>query len=599
MRKIAPLALAALGASVFTTPATAVDFTLFDGAGQLINNFSAGAAMRVEKQDPDIIGLSNTTSDGIQGRAYSINGDDGNLAFDKGDLVSAAAKLTSDLTLSWENFGLFVRGTYTFDAELQGKDFLDEADFADDGSKTSTTADLERRRKILQDELGNNAELLDAYIYGSAALGSRYFTLKLGRQVVNWGEATLFQNGLNSVVALDAAKVRVAGADISEVFRPSNMVWASLDVAPWLALEAFYQLEWEKTEADPSGSYFATNDFAALSGENAQTAFGRCPENTPPGVSPFCPGGTAVPRAPDIEPKDEDQGGVAARFFIEGLLGGTELSFYGANFHSRLPVVSTTATPAGFEGVSGAMNYIVEFPEDVNLYGLSFNSQLPFFGLAMSGEIAHKVGEPMQIDAVELLIASLRLPLPVQVGPFEPGEYARGYRRHDVTQFDLSFSKISGYISWLKADQMVWLLEAAASTVDDLPEEEELRYSGPGASLPGSAFIAGALGLPTQQGGYPTSSAWGYRTLLRLTYNNLFGGINVSPTFVFFHDVNGTSPGPAANFVEHRRQARFVLDFEYLQNTTVRLAYSEFFGAGAFNQIRDRDNVALSVTYSF
>src|SRR3546814_9720892 len=96
--------IASAAALIFSAPAWAYTDNIAGLDLQLNNRVTLGSAWRIESRDPDLVAISKG------GRANSNNDDDGNLAFDKGDVVSAAAKITSDLTLSKGNFGLFVRG---------------------------------------------------------------------------------------------------------------------------------------------------------------------------------------------------------------------------------------------------------------------------------------------------------------------------------------------------------------------------------------------------------------------------------------------------------------------------------------------------------
>lgn len=86
--------IAAAAALLFAGPALAYTDEIHGISLQLDNRVTIGSAWRTESRDPDRIGIANG------GNAYSTNGDDGDLAFDAGKIVSAAAKITSDLTLT-------------------------------------------------------------------------------------------------------------------------------------------------------------------------------------------------------------------------------------------------------------------------------------------------------------------------------------------------------------------------------------------------------------------------------------------------------------------------------------------------------------------
>ncbi len=604
MHKINQLMAGLIVTGVSSSAALAASFDLGPINGRIDSTVSAGAAWRVEEQSRQIIGRSNTTADGAPGQAFSTNGDDGNLAFDKGDMISGGLKLTSTMYLNWGDFGAQVRGSYLYDLVLNDHDFFDEEDYAGPPTRLAGPDDLKRRRDLLHERLGNDADLLEGFIFGTLQLGQRYLSFRVGHQVLNWGESALVLNGINSIIAADASQLRVPGVDLSEVFIPAGMVWASADLTDNISIEGFYQYDWVATEADPSGSFFATNDFAGYSGETAEIGFGRCPELSAPGTCAAAAGGSAIPRKADNKPDDGGQGGVALRIFTPAL-GGIDLGLYAANYHSRLPLVSGYAAPLGFEGVAPAGGYFIEYPEDISLYGISFNMSLPFGGLALQGEYSLKQDQPLQLEDVEVLLAGLRTPLPSQIGPFQPGEQIQGYRRLDVSQWDLSTTKIFGPSKWLRNDQALLLVEAAGSHIHDLPDNDELLFEGPGSYLPYNPIVSAALGLvdgngpQTQNGGYATAFSWGYRVATQLTYNNVLNRYVVSPTVVFAHDVNGTSATPILNFVQGRKSLIMGVKATYLGVWEMGLGYQRYWGGGSFNLIKDRDNVSVSLAYSF
>jgi hypothetical protein len=82
-------------------------------------------------------------------------------------------------------------------------------------------------------------------------------------------------------------------------------------------------------------------------------------------------------------------------------------------------------SPAAAAGVGGrprnlatheyakTARYFVEYPEDIQMIGLSFNTQIQRGGIALQGELTYRKDVPLQYDDVELLFAALT--------PFEAG----------------------------------------------------------------------------------------------------------------------------------------------------------------------------------
>ena len=258
---------------------------------RLDNKLSAGASWRLEERDDKFVGIGNG------GEANSTNGDDGNLAFDKGDIVAGAFKVTSDLTAEKGGFGIFVRGSYVFNERLYNYGFFNEDNYytppaagpdigvglRPNGCPTLNLPQcpsevpisvLRERRSDVQDKIGNDADLLDAYVFGAFDAGNRQFAFKIGRQVINWGESTFVLHGINSLLTFNQNKQRVPGFEIEELLRPAAMAWFSAGIVEGVSAEVFYQLDWEKTEVDAAGTYLATNDFAGIGGRRANITFG-------------------------------------------------------------------------------------------------------------------------------------------------------------------------------------------------------------------------------------------------------------------------------------------------------------------------------------
>ena len=569
-------------------PLNALEYNWMDTNITLDSRISAGASWRAENIDNARVGIANG------GTAYSTNGDDGNLAYGKGDPIAAGLKYTADLTISHQSVGLFLRGSYRFDHSNENKQFFNESNYRGGPTFTQDANDLRDKRRDVRDEVGNNIDLLDAYVFGSINVSDYYLSFKVGRQVLNWGESLFIQNGLNSIVSVNANRLRTPGFDIAELYEPAGMSVINVDLTDNVSLEAFYQWEWRKTEIDASGTYWATNDFAGIGGNAAEIGFGRCPENSAPGVCAAAPGGSSIPRGSDIEPSDTGQYGVAFHIYVPQL-NEVNIGLYAANYHSRLPLSSGNAVQV--PGVAPSGRVQIEYPEDIQLYGISFNTVVGDW--AVQGEYSYKKDQPLQIDEVELFLAGLRAGFPSQVGSYGAGEFIQGWRRFDVSQVDLSVTRIFGPIALLRSDQLAFVAEAGVTQVHSMPSEDELRLEGPATYLPGDPAVAAALGVPTQQGGYADEVSWGYRIGARLEYNNVFNLVTLEPTLLFSHDVSGTSPTPILNFVDGRKQVTAGLNVRYLQSWEGGVSYTQYSGGGSFNLISDRDYYSVYMRYSF
>jgi hypothetical protein len=593
-------------------PALAKELKFGDVHGNLDTTLSWGSSYRLEGRDPSIIGVQNG------GEAYSINGDNGNLNWDPGNFYSNAFKLTQELQLSRDRWGLFARGYYFRDLQYEDFDWVDTP-------RRTPISDAARS------EVGEEAKLLDAYLSGDFDIGERYLNLKLGNQVINWGESTFIQNGINSMNTVDVSKLRIAGSELRDAFEAIPLVQASLAVNARFSFDAFVPFQWKHSEIEPEGTMFSTNDFASPGGDTVYLGFGMPPisDDVPGANAGLSPVGVEVPRAADRDASDGGEFGIAVRWF-EPKLNDAEIGFYFTNLHSRLPLISGwTGLRQGFvDGdYAATANYFREFPEDIKTYGVSINTELPRIpllaptGMALQAEASYRQDQPLQADDVELLFAALS-PLDPFVGwgaagegfklsqlaggtSFGFDEYVRGWRHKDVIQGQFSTTSLFG--PNFGADQWVVITELGAVYVQDMESKDELRYEGPGTYTSANSFFSEvpvpATGRPaqpfTETDGFADEFSWGYRAVLRAQLNDFLGPINLTPTLVWYHDVNGTSPTPILNFVHGRKSFTALLAADYLASWTFSLSYTGSLGGERYNLIRDRDFLSASVGYSF
>ena len=181
--------------------------------------------------------------------------------------------------------------------------------------------------------------------------------MRVGKQVVSWGESTFIQNSINSINPMDVAAFRRPGAEIKEGLIPVNML-LSQGISDALTVEGFYQLEWDQTVIDNCGTFFSTTDVVADGCERmvyAGSDFDPNPAN----------GYRYLPRAGDRDARDSGQWGLALRWYAAEL-NDTEFGLYAMNYHSRNPYYSVIAGNglATSDPVTGRSTgyYFIDYP---------------------------------------------------------------------------------------------------------------------------------------------------------------------------------------------------------------------------------------------
>ena len=151
------------------------------------------------------------------GQNIFANNNDGSEYYDTG-FVSNEFKLTSELHVRTEQDGLFVRGTAWYDTQIM------DNDPSGDRFATHNTDSDERYPSDLRNRAGHRARLLDAYLYTNRYAGEMPYSLRFGRQVINWGEGIFYRGGINTTNPIDAAKFRLPGSELKEVLVPVEAI---------------------------------------------------------------------------------------------------------------------------------------------------------------------------------------------------------------------------------------------------------------------------------------------------------------------------------------------------------------------------------------
>jgi hypothetical protein len=599
--------MASAVALALAVPATqAVGISWGEWEGSFDSTLSVGASWRVENQSADLIARGQSFDNGGVGNRFSFNGDDGNLNFHKGDTFSEIVKGVHDFGLQHSSgVGFFVRGAWFYDNKYKNGDFryygtadASDAYWQQDPQRGIRTNDP--RAFGFSDEAmeihGSDTRLLDAYVYNTWFFDEAILQVRLGEQVVNWGESTFIQHSISEANPIDVTKLRVPGSELKEAFIPVQTLWASLDLTPTITLEGYVQFEWEEIRIDEPGSYFSTQDFVGDAGEFIWLGFTLNPMTQEP-VSPL----NTARRVhdPRSQARDDGQYGLRLGWFAEDL-GATEFGFYYLNYHNKRPVISANKFAISNGGTTGFFEYV----EDIELYGISFNTATDG-GLSIAGEVSYRIDEPLQVDDVELLFATLEGVSPTVPrgtsqlnGSVAPGEYISGYRLFDTIQGQMTLTNLFG--PGLGAEQWTGLLEVGFNQIESMPTPDELRFEAPGTYRSGNPNRTMANGFEgVEPNAFADDFSWGYRVVAKADYKGFIGAWNMAPRIVYQHDVSGITPAPISNFVEGRKAISLAADFDYLKRYKIGFAYNRYFGGGNQNLIADRDFVSLTASYSF
>ncbi|WP_062261557.1 DUF1302 domain-containing protein [Endozoicomonas arenosclerae] len=594
-----------LTGSLLLTPAHAYEFDLADGEvkGTLNTTISIGTKYDMEGYEtPD----SNEQLE-----------NDGDRSFD-GGFVSKALKLTSELELKKDNYGMFVRGTAYYDHVLMNGDNKWADNNADDVAKGlyDETGTFPGWSDEVKDNQGKGAKLQSAYVFADWEFDSgQKLSLKLGNQVHNWGETVFYGGGLMDLNAYDMALATLPGSD-GDLKLAQGMVMADLAFNDQVSLSAFAQYDWEGSILPGRGTFGSEEDIFVPGSDDAHYTLStfKLDTNTLAALQPagLTSSQTEILNALGVnyssdfvkvadvsgsqDAKNSGQWGVKLNFKPD-FLKDTEFALYYANYHSSLPFIqskassqavvdgatrigidnatdgpikdyldaiytatlaqtggNTAAATAARTQIQGALTGLymlsnggyaqVVYPEDIRLWGASFNTKV--FGYTqIKGELTYRENAPIWVDHPEdLLTKAIEGTANIGAGQDYSGSQADPSTMNTPNQWndnfvrkpmwDASLAVIQPFGAVLGTDLMYVVGEAAFQQVSGLDDYD--RYI--------------AKGAEDWAGDDPEKDAddrldrfsWGYNLMLGANWNDvMMPGLNLESTIRYTHDVSGNS----------------------------------------------------------
>jgi hypothetical protein len=438
----AGLGLAACGAAVISVAlvaplsrVSAADYSLGDSKLSITGSMYVGTAIRADRQDPKLLPDRNSSLVGIKGDAITPsmgrNQDDGNLNFSRGDAVAAPVKGFVALAYKWRNFGIeaSAQGWYDYATASASHPWGHEPnDFAADEPLSDARADARTRFSgIALDSL---------FAFGRHDFPEHALDWRLGYQSIEWGKRSIAFGGLRDLTPVDyPASLRPGALRHQETRVPIPLALARVTLAKATSVEAYYELQFERSALNQCGTFFVQVDFVAPGCKKVMV--GDVSDRT------SIAAGLYVKRGRTVHPPDDGQFGIALRHKVDD--GATEFGLYAAQFHSRMAFYSgVTSQREGapfLPGDPGELNptFYTEFPSSIRMFGAGFESRLSR-GLVY-GELTFRPNQPLQYNSLDALIAvvSKTLPTPLRdkVDSKGPGAKVRAWERHETVQLQL------------------------------------------------------------------------------------------------------------------------------------------------------------------
>ncbi|MGB8843840.1 MAG: DUF1302 family protein [Aliidongia sp.] len=625
-------AIALLAVGLAGKPARAVEFDIDGWTGSADTALISSGAVRTSAQ---ATGLFPPAFGGKNTLFVPTFGD---LNFKQGDLFSQPNRVTEEVQLKKDETTIFVRGTAFYDSVLS----------------TGSNTDFRSLDRGAIDESGHAAHLLDAFIDQKFDFLGNASSIRVGNQVINWGESTFIQGGINSAAPVDLTALHAPGTELKDVILPVPAIDFKTSFAKNFSFESYYQVLNAHDRLDGAGTLFGSDTagnggFFAVEGSASHNPSQAFLNFTSLAAGPF---GAAAPFGyeDEVDPTKSarnlsNEFGAAFRATVPEW-SDAEFGAYFENYASRSPFpqlrtgteASVRADELGLIGFGPSTSYFATsgisftYPENIHLVGTSFNFNGPF-ELAFQGEVSSRLNQPIVLaltdtfvgadvpalcDPNGVLFAVALKPLcnsaladpVIQALGIKPGEFNslfQTYKRFTVNQAQFGITKLWSDIPDTPIQTVTLIAEAGGDWISDFPSKAALlndlstnSFSGFPQALP--------LGQGTTQGGIqstqlPSSTAYGYVVSGLFDFpHTLPAGIDMVPRITFQHDVQGTSPTGAGLFIAHTAQIGIGIDFSYLTNLTWGISYVTNFNIGGSpeqNPNIDLDFVSAYIGYQF
>ncbi|MDF3881517.1 DUF1302 domain-containing protein [Cupriavidus basilensis] len=570
--------------------------------GSLVTNITAGAASRTKNPSCSLTGDPNTNGCGTAANVDQWGaGDNGDLNYKKGKPYSTYLSATSELLLTMPGEGLkfMARGTGMYD-------FM-----AKNTERTELASDA--RAQVVYD-----AYLLDLWAQKDFTIGDRNAHVRLGNQVINWGESMFATGGINATNSLDMQKLLVPGSQLKQAVLPAPMLSFASELSHGVSTEAYYQFIWKGNRIPPVGSYWSVsnvvgrgaepftvnpNNFNA-NGPSAGTIAGMTGQNAhdPATIAAINNGlvngefanSFGLPVSSILPSKYKPQFGVKFNYAPRSI--DANFAFYYENYTDKSPVLTSFA------------NNTLQWSnlENRQLFGVSAN--FPLGPWAVGTELSYR---PRDAVALSSCYGAGGPPdLNVNPGGVDCQQWA------DKKKFQFGINGLLAltrseypFLKWIGADsgtltaELTWiyypgLSQSGVTRTVNGQQVTQLPQAGYLTWLNNNSGTGYPIGM-----GQGTSSSVGTTIDFNWTYDGtLIPGWQVTPGVTFSAGLYGYTPTFSANYLQGLKSANLYILFN--QNPTKWQAgvnYTMFWGGHntVGNPYSDRNFVGLFVTRNF
>ncbi|MBK7262282.1 MAG: DUF1302 domain-containing protein [Rubrivivax sp.] len=543
---LTPAAAAALMACI--GGAQAFTFQNESVRGNFDSTLSLGAGVRAKAPSCSLItdGAVDANGGAVAGclAPTSMLGDQGNLNYGRGDLFTGYLKGSHELLLK-------------LPSDIT---FLGRVNWVRDFAATRTTGisssvppppAADGLSDEARDDLRFKARLLDFWVSKSFALGDQQARVRVGNQVISWGESLFLPGGINSTNAMDIMRLSQPGTQLKEVFLPAPMISIASGLGHGLNLEAYVQTNWNASYFPPTGGYWSVVN-----------GLGR---------------GHAAYGLDEVKPGNGGQWGLAMRYQPEGTQ--LNLGLYAMNFHDKTPNFSVNINNTGAVGWT--------YAEDRHLLGVSAN--FPLGDWAIGTELSYRPKDAVALNAATTGCSS-----------------QNGDCWVDEKRFQWA---LTGLLSLTPSTGGGILKLLGADTATLLSELVVIRYPNLKQSYGDDLITAGGWGWGQDADPSGAPMAKGSKTSAGINFDfswvydgSVIPGWQVIPEIYYFQAISGYTPNLSGLFMKGAKSVNLTVSF--IRNPATwqfAINYAKFWGGSSvFDQpLRDRSFFGAVLSRNF
>jgi|GEM_PF-1005203 hypothetical protein len=516
-------------------------------AGEVID-FENGAKFDWRLTGTYSVSARTKDADPLLAGPLNAGANDGDNNFKKGALTANRLALLFESKLFKGDTGLVLSGSTFYDDVYHHTNDNDPS--LSNPNRVNKPAPFNEFTSEAERYHGGYSRILDAYGYTTFGIGESSATVRLGRQVVNWGEAVFFPNIAMAQGPFDGTKAGIVGTETKDSVLPEDQIAASIEVTPRWSLLGHAQFGFHETIAQAPGAFLSTSDSTGPGASclSFYLANGKCTFGT---------------RGADIRPSNTGQWGIGTRYRVTN---ATELGLYYLNYNERAPVPEINA-------ITGT--YRIRYFDDVKLVGATASTS---FG-AVSGyaEVTYRDGAPVLVDAV--------------VSPATGATIATATRAK-VTQANLGGMWNIGRTSF--ADQVQLLAELSAVSVGSIEARQAI----------GSEAFPSAYGfVPSSNPSFRSKDGLAISSTLVLQYPGITESWDLNVPISYARQLSGRT---LLGGVGGEGDTRYSIGAAFTRNgnLSISVTYLGYAGSASLDPTKnrlstDRDQLSVAVKYTF